>query len=75
MACPVLQRIPVRSFVDYVRLYVKPQQQGEDGMPSVPVIHETVNDRWEVAVTASDNGVRRRSVSAVQRTSRLSRGG
>lgn len=40
-------KIPIRTFKDYVALYT-PQEN-----PS-PVMHERFNDRWEVAITASD---------------------
>ncbi|KCZ81926.1 hypothetical protein H312_00687 [Anncaliia algerae PRA339] len=39
------QRTEVKSFKDYISLYLK---------NDTPVIHEIVNDKWEVAVTLSD---------------------
>ncbi|VDK31554.1 unnamed protein product [Taenia asiatica] len=47
------QRIPIRSFKDYIDLYLK--GKGEDG-DSVPVVYESVNPRWEIAVAPSSVG-------------------
>ncbi|VDM34669.1 unnamed protein product [Hydatigera taeniaeformis] len=47
------QRIPIKSFKDYVDLYLK--DKGEDGA-SVPVVYECVNPRWEIAVAPSTVG-------------------
>lgn len=40
-------KIPMRTFKDYVAMYTS-----QESSPSV--MHERVNDRWEVAITASD---------------------
>ena len=39
------ERIPVRNFKDYVGLYLMGEQK---------VVHEIVNERWEVALTVSE---------------------
>jgi DNA topoisomerase-2 len=44
--------LPVKSFLDYVNLYLKTEGEGE--MPPLPIIHEKFNDRWEVVVSVSD---------------------
>eukprot|EP00045_Choanoeca_perplexa_P019255 m.293934 g.293934 ORF g.293934 m.293934 type:complete len:1458 (-) comp35100_c0_seq1:57-4430(-) len=44
------KRIPVRKFKDYVD-----RVMADQGM-STPLVHEKVNDRWEVAFTISENG-------------------
>ena len=51
----------VKSFKEYVELYVKgvtPEEEEEEEGESLPrkVVHEVVNQRWEVAVTASPGG-------------------
>ncbi|CAL5226164.1 g8989 [Coccomyxa viridis] len=40
------QRLPIKSFKDYVDLYVKDKD--------APRVHERVNDRWEVCICASE---------------------
>ena len=40
------QRLPIKSFKDYVDLYVKDKE--------APRVHERVNDRWEVCICASE---------------------
>lgn len=46
------QRIPVKSFRQYVDMYLA-NQKTPSGTP-LPVIHEIISDRWEVAFTLSD---------------------
>ncbi|XP_056631793.1 DNA topoisomerase 2 isoform X1 [Diorhabda sublineata] len=47
------KRLPVKNFKDYIDLYIK----GKDDSDEKPkVIHEIVNERWEVALTISDRG-------------------
>ncbi|KAA8497819.1 DNA topoisomerase 2 [Porphyridium purpureum] len=41
------ERIPIRTFKDYVNLYMHEK-------PDVPLVHERCGERWEVVVTASD---------------------
>ncbi|KAL3187622.1 hypothetical protein MRX96_025108 [Rhipicephalus microplus] len=48
------KRLPVKSFREYVQLFLK-DQEDETGNPLV-VAHELVTDRWEVAVTLSASG-------------------
>ena len=40
------QRLPIKSFKDYVDLYVKDKE--------APRVHERVNDRWEIIICASE---------------------
>lgn len=44
------KRIPIKTFKDYVDMVLK-NREGD-----FPVIHERVNDRWEVCATVSTNG-------------------
>lgn len=48
------QKLPVKSFKDYIDLYLKKSDDGE-GNP-VKVVYENVNERWEVALALSDRG-------------------
>lgn len=41
-------RLPIKSFADYCDLYLGPKENG------VPRIHERVNDRWEIVISATD---------------------
>eukprot|EP00397_Hematodinium_sp_SG-2012_P001092 GEMP01001093.1.p1 GENE.GEMP01001093.1~~GEMP01001093.1.p1 ORF type:complete len:1372 (+),score=322.59 GEMP01001093.1:171-4286(+) len=41
--------LPLCNFVEYIKLYV-----GEE--PRYPIVHEKVNDRWEVSLTLGDTG-------------------
>ncbi|KAI8571649.1 hypothetical protein RHMOL_Rhmol01G0136100 [Rhododendron molle] len=46
------QRVPVKSFLDYVNLYL---QSASKGRPDpLPRIAEKVNDRWEICVSLSE---------------------
>ncbi|PON46642.1 DNA topoisomerase II-type [Trema orientale] len=46
------KRVPVKSFTDYVDLYLQSARKSADS--SLPRIIEKVNDRWEVCVSLSD---------------------
>ncbi|KAJ7985019.1 hypothetical protein DPEC_G00360790 [Dallia pectoralis] len=48
------KRLPVTSFRGYVDLYLK-DKVDELGSP-LTVVHETVNNRWEVCLTMSEKG-------------------
>ncbi|KAM4524311.1 DNA topoisomerase 2-alpha isoform 2-T2 [Odontesthes bonariensis] len=48
------KRLPVTNFRNYVDMYVK-DKVDELGSP-LTVIHETVNERWEVCLTMSEKG-------------------
>ncbi|XP_077490321.1 DNA topoisomerase 2-alpha-like [Amblyomma americanum] len=48
------KRLPVKGFKDYVQLFLK-DKEDEVGNP-LTVVHEQVNDRWEVAVALSETG-------------------
>lgn len=56
--CSLLQ---VKTFKDYVELYLKGQDMESSETESRKVIHEAVNPRWEVCVTASDSGFQQAS--------------
>lgn len=47
------QKISVSTFEDYVGLYLNPQSNSES---PPPCIYENCNDRWEVAISVSENG-------------------
>lgn len=54
------KRLPVKSFKDYVDLYVKGKED-ETGNP-LKVIYDSCDERWEVAMTLScDNGFQQMS--------------
>ncbi|KAG4301845.1 hypothetical protein PCANB_002090 [Pneumocystis canis] len=46
------ERIKVRSFKQYIEMYLN--SDGSDDNPKPSIVHEIVNDRWEVAFTVSD---------------------
>uniref|UniRef100_A0A0D9VJV0 DNA topoisomerase 2 n=1 Tax=Leersia perrieri TaxID=77586 RepID=A0A0D9VJV0_9ORYZ len=46
------EKVPVRSFADYVNLYLK--SASNDSADPLPRYFEKVNDRWEVCVTLSE---------------------
>ncbi|KAL3117199.1 hypothetical protein niasHT_007602 [Heterodera trifolii] len=48
------KKIPCSGFKTYVEQYTD-QVKNDDGSP-VKVVHETVNDRWEIALCVSDTG-------------------
>ncbi|XP_030630895.1 DNA topoisomerase 2-alpha [Chanos chanos] len=48
------KRLPVNGFRSYVDLYVK-DKVDEQGNP-LTVVHEAVNERWEVCLTLSEKG-------------------
>ncbi|XP_063044245.1 DNA topoisomerase 2-alpha [Engraulis encrasicolus] len=48
------KRLPVSGFRSYVDLYLK-DRTDETGSP-LTVVHEQVNDRWEVCLTMSEKG-------------------
>ncbi|EOR01319.1 DNA topoisomerase 2 [Wallemia ichthyophaga EXF-994] len=49
-------RLPIRNFKQYVEMYVASSQgnEGEASTKKPTIIHERVNDRWEVAFALSD---------------------
>lgn len=47
------ERLPVKSFKDYVDLYVKSAYNDDTNDEQPKIIYENVNHYWEVAVTAS----------------------
>ncbi|KAK7139576.1 hypothetical protein R3I93_016646 [Phoxinus phoxinus] len=48
------KKLPVNSFRSYVDLYLK-DKVDETGSP-LTIVHESVNERWEVCLTLSDKG-------------------
>lgn len=48
------ERLPVKTFKDYVDLYIRGQEDDEGN--SLKVVYEQPNERWEVAVTISTSG-------------------
>lgn len=48
------KRLPIKGFRSYVELYVK-DKMDETGNP-LKIIHEEVNNRWEVCLTMSEKG-------------------
>ncbi|XP_020282371.1 DNA topoisomerase 2 isoform X2 [Pseudomyrmex gracilis] len=52
-------RIPIKSFKDYVDLYIKGKED-DVGNP-LKVVHENCGPRWELAVTLSDKGFQQMS--------------
>ena len=51
----------VKTFKSYVELYLRGQSSEEEEEIPRKVIHEVVNPRWEVAVTASNGGFQQAS--------------
>ncbi|KAK1259798.1 DNA topoisomerase 2 [Acorus gramineus] len=47
------QRLPVKSFTDYVNFYLQSANKSRPDQP-LPRIAERVNDRWEICVSLSD---------------------
>jgi len=45
------ERIKIKGFKDYVQLYLQPERED---MPKPTIVHQKVNDRWEVAFAPSD---------------------
>lgn len=48
------KRLPVKSFKDYIDLYIKGKE--DDVGNSLKVVYEQCSERWEVAMTLSDRG-------------------
>nr|NVI79317.1 topoisomerase 2 [Cucujiformia] len=47
-------RIPVKSFKDYIDLFIKDKE--DDLGNTLKVVHEQAGERWEIGVTISDRG-------------------
>lgn len=56
-----LPHIQVKTFKDYVELYLRGQSNDDEDELPRKVVHEVVNPRWEVAVTASNGGFQQAS--------------
>lgn len=48
------EKLAIKNFKDYIDLYIK-DSNDDAGIP-LKIVHEAVNERWEVAVTLSDRG-------------------
>ncbi|CAG5118293.1 unnamed protein product, partial [Candidula unifasciata] len=48
------KRVPVKGFRDYIDLYLK--DKTDDAGAPLKIVHEVINERWEVAVAQSDKG-------------------
>ena len=48
-------QLPIKSFKDYVQLYLEDKE--------APRVHEKINDRWEVVVTATQGQFQQASKS------------
>ncbi|KAG5519825.1 hypothetical protein PMAC_000098 [Pneumocystis sp. 'macacae'] len=46
------ERIKIKSFKQYIEMYLNPDDSENNMKPTI--VHEVVNDRWEVAFTVSD---------------------
>ncbi|XP_065897461.1 DNA topoisomerase 2-alpha-like isoform X2 [Dysidea avara] len=56
------KRLPIKTFQDYVQLYLKVKQDDEDElMGPRKILYEEVNPRWEVCVTLSSVGFQQAS--------------
>ncbi|XP_078344630.1 DNA topoisomerase 2-alpha-like isoform X1 [Oculina patagonica] len=62
------KKLPIKSFKDYVGLYLKGRDDeeelaldSENKKPTNSVVHEVVNNRWEVCVTTSMKGFQQAS--------------
>lgn len=53
------KRVPVKTFKDYIELFIKGKEDEQGN--SLKIIHEIVNERWEVGLTLSDNGFQQMS--------------
>lgn len=53
------KKVPVKNFKDYVDLHIK--DKVDDAGQPLKVVYEQVSERWEVAVTISDQGFQQAS--------------
>lgn len=49
-------RVPVKTFKDYIDFYIKSNEEAVENGTTPKIVHEIVNDRWEVAMTLSTKG-------------------
>ncbi|THD20341.1 DNA topoisomerase 2-beta [Fasciola hepatica] len=47
------KRLPIKSFADYVDLYIKTNKEDDS---QIKVVYETANPRWQIAVAPSNSG-------------------
>ena len=57
--CPVDVDFQVKNFKEYCELYTK--SMTDDNDDKLKLVHEVVNDPWEVALTMSSNGFKQMS--------------
>ncbi|CAG8582278.1 18254_t:CDS:2, partial [Racocetra fulgida] len=51
------ERLKIRNFKEYIQKYLPPPNPSEDSVSKSPdIIHEQVNERWEVGFTPSQEG-------------------
>ena len=62
--------VQINSFKEYVELYLKGQEEEEEGPRKV--VHEVVNPCWEVCVAPSDNRFQQASFVNSIATSKVS---
>ena len=48
------ERIKIKGFRPYIDMYLKDSPEVEGSGTKHPIIHQVVNDRWEIAFTISD---------------------
>lgn len=52
------ERLPIKSFVDYVDMYLGPKESG------VPRVYERVGQRWEVCISATEGQFQQVTIEA-----------
>ncbi|TPP66786.1 DNA topoisomerase 2 [Fasciola gigantica] len=52
------KRLPIKSFADYVDLYIKTNKEDDS---QIKVVYETANPRWQIAVAPSNSGFQQAS--------------
>jgi len=55
------EKLKVKTFRDYVQLYLKGAQKDNEMGEPPKIVHEAVNPRWELCVTVSENGFQQSS--------------
>ena len=51
----------IKTFKDYVELYLKAHETDDEDKMKPKVVHELVNNRWEVCATLSEKGFQQAS--------------
>ena len=55
------EQIPANNFKDYINLYIKGAQEEEEEESRPKIVHEIVNERWEIGLTTSETGFQQAS--------------